>query len=145
MSAEANKAVLRRLIEELFNKQNLDIVDELFSPDFVEHEELPPGAPEGREAPRWFTQQFLAAFPDLQVTIDDLIAEGDKVVARETWTGTHKGDFMGMPATGRRISFGVIDIVRVEDGQLVEHWAVSDSLTMLQQLGAIPEPDAEGI
>jgi steroid delta-isomerase-like uncharacterized protein len=90
-------------------------------------------------------QMFHTAFPDLQVTIQDILADGDKVVAREQWTGTHQGEFMGMPATGKQVAFNVIDIVRFAEGKLVEHWAVSDTLALLTQLGAIPEPDSVGI
>jgi predicted ester cyclase len=83
---------------------------------------------------------FRGAFPDFKVTIDDLIAEGDKVVIRATWNGTQKGEFMGIPPTGKRVSFGVIDIIRMAGGKAVEHWGQMDSMGMMQQLGVAPAP-----
>jgi steroid delta-isomerase-like uncharacterized protein len=144
MSTEANKSTFRRIADELINNKDYDIIEELFAPDFVEHEEIP-GLDPGRQGLRQAFQMFHTAFPDLQVTIQDILADGDKVVAREQWTGTHQGEFMGMPATGKQVAFNVIDIVRFAEGKLVEHWAVSDMLALLTQLGAIPEPDSVGI
>ncbi len=143
MSTEQNKALVRRL-EEVFNRGNISLVDELFAPDFVEHEELPPGIPPGREAVKQLTTMFRSAFPDFKATIDDIVAEGDKVVIRQTWSGTHKGEFMGVPPTGKSVSFGVIDIVRIAGGKLVEHWGQMDMMGMMQQLGAIPTPGQGG-
>ena len=144
MSSETNKNAFRRLVDELINNKNYDVIDELFAPEFVEHEEIP-GIDLGREGLRQAFQMFHIAFPDLQVAIQDILADGDKVVAREQWTGTHQGEFMGMPATGKQVDFSVIDIVRLAEGKLVEHWAVTDMLALLTQLGAIPEPDGAGI
>ena len=144
MSTETNKALLRRLIEEVFNRGNVSVVDELFAPDFVEHEELPPGVPPGREATKQLFTMLRSAFPDLNITIDDTIAEYDKVVLRSTWSGTHKGEFMGIAPTGRSVSFGVIDTVRVTGGKLVEHWGLMDNMRMMQQLGVIPAPGEDG-
>ena len=88
---------------------------------------------------------FRSAFPDFKVTIDDMIAEGDKVVVRGTWSGTHKGEFMGIPATGKSVSFGVIDTVRIAGGKMVEHWGLMDNFRLMQQLGVIPAPgESEG-
>ena len=129
MSTEQNKAVRR--LEEVFNRGNISLVDELFAPDFVEHEELPPGIPPGREAVKQLTTMFRSAFPDFKATIDDIVAEGDKVVIRQTWSGTHKGEFMGVPPTGKSVSFGVIDIVRIAGGKLVEHWGQMDMMGMM--------------
>lgn len=139
MSTEQNKALVGRLVEEVFNQRDISVVDEIMSPDFVEHEELPPGIPPGREAPRVLFSMLHSAFPDFKATIEQLIAEGDKVVLFMTWTGTQAGEFMGIPPTGKRISIGVIDIIRVVDGKFVEHWGIMDSAKMMQQLGAIPE------
>jgi predicted ester cyclase len=145
MSTEQNKALLRRLMEEVFNRGNINLVDELVAPDFVEHEELPPGIPPGREAVKQLPTMFRSAFPDFKVTLDDLIAEGDKVVVRSTWSGTQKGEFMGIAPTGKSVSFGVIDTVRIAGGQVVEHWGQMDNLRMMQQLGVIPAPgEGEG-
>jgi len=138
MPTEQNKAIFRRMVEEIFNRGNMNLVDEFLAPDFIEREELPPGIPPGREGVKQMTMMMRSAFPDFKVAIDDMIAEGDKVVIRQTWTGTHKGDFMGVPPTGKSISFGVIDIIRVAGGKFVEHWGVMDSMGLMQQLGAIP-------
>jgi predicted ester cyclase len=145
MSAEQNKALFRRVIDEVFVGGNTSLIDELVAPDFVEHEELPPGIPAGREGVKQLSSAFLSAFPDFKATIDDLIAEGDKVVARATWSGTHQGEFMGIPPTGKRVSFQVIDIVRFAGGKFVEHWGQMDNMAMMQQLGVIPAPgEGEG-
>jgi steroid delta-isomerase-like uncharacterized protein len=140
MSTEQNKALVRRLMEEVFNRGNKSLVDELFAPDFVEREELPPGIPPDRESVKQFSTMFGSAFPDFKVTIDDIIAEGDKVVVRSTWSGTHKGEFMGIPPTGKSVSFGVFDTIRIAGGKFVEHWGQMDTMRMMQQLGVIPAP-----
>ena len=140
MSTEQNKALIGRFIEEIFNRGNMSVVEALFAPDFVEHEQLPPGIPNNREGVKVLTSMLRNAFPDFKATIDDIVAEGDKVVIRMTWSGTQKGEFMGIPATGKRVSFGVIDIIRIADGKFVEHWGQMDSMGMMQQLGAIPAP-----
>ena len=140
MSTEQNKALTRQLVEEVLNKGNMSRVDEIIAPNFVEHEELPPGFPPGREAPKLLFTMLRRAFPDFKATIQQLISEGDKVVFYMTWTGTQKGEFMGVPPTGRSVSFGVIDIIRVAGGKCVEHWGQMDSMGMMQQLGAMPTP-----
>jgi len=140
MAAEHNKALTVRFVEELFNQGNMGIVGEIFAPDFIEREQLPPGIPNGREGVKVLTTMLRSAFPDFKATIDDILAEGDKVVIRMTWSGTQKGEFMGVPATGKRVSFGVIDIIRITNGKLVEHWGQMDSMSLMQQLGAIPAP-----
>jgi steroid delta-isomerase-like uncharacterized protein len=139
MSTEQNKALVGRLVEEIFNQRDMSVIDKIFSPDFVENEELPPGIPPGREAPRAMFSMLHNAFPDFKATIEQLIAEGDKVVLLMTWTGTQGGEFLGIPPTGKRISINVIDIIRVADGKIVEHWGVMDSAKMMQQLGATHE------
>lgn len=144
MSTEQNKAVVRQVVEEIFNRGNMSRADELLSPDFVEREELPPGIPRDREGVKQLTIMMRSAFPDFKATIDDIVAEGDKVVVRQTWSGTHKGEFMGIPPTGKSVSFGVIDIIRIAGGKFVEHWGVMDSMGMMQQLGAIPTPGQSG-
>jgi steroid delta-isomerase-like uncharacterized protein len=138
MSVEQNKAQFRRFVEEVFNKGNVSTIDELLAPNFVEREVLPPGTPGGREGVKQLTMMFRTAFPDFNVSIDDMIAEGDKIVARTTWNGTQKGEFMGIPPSGKRVSFDVIDIIRTSGGKFVEHWGVMDSSAMMQQLGVIP-------
>ncbi len=141
MSAEQNKTLFRRFMEEAVNKGNLAAVDELISPDFVEHEELPPGTPPGREGVKAFVTVFRTAFPDLKATLSHLMAEDDMVVGRGTWTATHRGEFMGIPPTGKRVSFAVFDIVRIVDGKAVEHWGTTDTMAMMQQLGVVPAPE----
>ena len=144
MSTEQNKVLVRRMVEEVFIQGKTSQADEFLAPDFVEHEELPPGIPSGREGVKQLTDMFRSAFPDFQATIDDIVAEGDKVVIRQTWSGTHKGEFMGVPPTGKSVSFGVIDIIRIAGGKFVEHWGQMDSMGMMQQLGAIPAPGQSG-
>ena len=140
MSTEQNKALFRRLMEEVFDRGNISLNDELFAPDFVEHEELPPGIPAGSEGVKQLSTMFRSAFPDFKATIDDMIAEGDKVVIRQTWSGTHRGEFMGIPPSGKSVSFGVYDTIRIAGGKVVEHWGQMDTMGMMQQLGAIPTP-----
>lgn len=142
MSEKQNKAIVRRFVEEVFNRGNMSVADELMAPDFVEHEELPPGIPRDREGVKQMTTMMRSAFPDFKATIEDIIAEGNKVVIRMTWSGTQKGEFMGIAPTGKSVSIGVIDIIRIADGKLVEHWGQMDSMGMMQQLGAIPAPEA---
>ena len=132
------------MVEEIFIRGNISQADEFLAPDFVEHEELPPGMPSGREGVKQLTATIRSAFPDFKATIDDMVAEDDKVVLRMTWRGTHQGEFMGVPPTGRNVSFGVIDIIRIAGGKFVEHWGQMDSMGLMQQLGAIPAPGQGG-
>jgi steroid delta-isomerase-like uncharacterized protein len=135
---DENKAIYSRFIEEVWNRGNVDLCDELFTPDATSPSapQLPPG-PEGVKA---VVRMFRTAFPDFYMTIEDILAEDDLVVARFVEGGTHQGEFMGIPATGRRTEFTEIAIVRLRDGRLVEtRWEV-DMLGLLQQLGAVPRP-----
>src|SRR5438876_12417081 len=109
MSTEENKALVRRFIEEVHNKGNVDAIDEIYAPDYVNHNPVPPYTPD-REGYKRFIAETRAAFPDYRFSIDDLIAEGDKVVNRWTSRSTHRGEFMGMPATGRQTEGPPIDI-----------------------------------
>ena len=140
MSTEQNKELARRIVEEIFNQGNIGLTDELLASDFIEHEELPPGMPHDREGVKQITIMFRNAFPDFHATIDGIVAEGDTVVIRQTWSGTHEGEFMGIPPTGKSVSFGVIDMIRIAEGACLEHWGQMDSMRMMQQLGAIPTP-----
>jgi steroid delta-isomerase-like uncharacterized protein len=140
MSIEQNKVLVRQMVEEIFNRGNLSLANEFLAPDFVEREELPPGMPSDREGVTQLTTMLRSGFPDFKATIDDIIAEDDKVVIRQTWSGTHRGEFMGVPPTGKSVSFGVIDFIRVDGGKFVEHWGQMDTMGMMQQLGAIPSP-----
>ena len=136
MSAAANKALVRRFVEQVISQGNLAVVDELVAGDYVYHGPgMQVGGPDGLK--QLFTM-LRAAFPDWQETLEDLIADGDEVVFRVTGHGTHQGEFMGLPPTGKRVTVAGIDLVRIEAGKLSEHWANFDQLGLLQQLGAIP-------
>ena len=137
---EDNKALNRRFVEEVINQGNTDAIDELIDPGVVDHA-APPGFPTGREGAKQFAAMMRSAFPNLHLTIEDMIAEGDKVVMRSTWSGTHEGEFMGIPATGRQVTVSAIDITRVADGRMVEHWEQFDALGLMQQLGVVPPPE----
>ncbi len=140
MSIEENKALMRRAYEEIHSKGNLAVVDELIAADLIEHSPFVPGQSPGRQGALEVFTMIRAAFPDLRVTVEDMVGEGDKVVARVTMRGTHKGEFMGIAPTGKQITVGVIEILRISGGKMVEHWNVVDSLGMMQQLGAVPPP-----
>jgi steroid delta-isomerase-like uncharacterized protein len=134
---ERNKAVIRRFVEEVQNNKNWAVYDELNDPDFV-NLSAPPGAPADREGGKVYLKAFVEAYPDVRYTIDDMIAEGDRVVTKKTFTGTNTGEFAGMPATGKRVTLQFVDIMRVRDGKIVEHWLCVDRLSWLQQLGLAP-------
>ncbi|HUW03900.1 MAG TPA: ester cyclase [Acidimicrobiales bacterium] len=134
------KAMMRRIIEEAFNQGNLDALDELIADDFVEHEDLPPEVPQGRAAPRAMITMMRAAFPDLQVTVEDMLQDGSKVVTRSRFAGTHEGEFMGIAATGNKFDVPVIDIVEFRDDEAVAHWGVMDNAAMMEQLGVAGPP-----
>jgi steroid delta-isomerase-like uncharacterized protein len=131
------KNVLRRFYDEV-SAGNLGVIDELVADDVVEHDTFP-GMEPNKEGVKQFFAMFRSAFPDLRMEPHEMLAEGDLVSARVTMTGTHQGEFMGMPPSGKRIEVEGIDIVRVRDGQATEHWGVTDTMTMMQQLGAVPE------
>ena len=138
MSTEANKALARKMFEDVLNGRNLDLLDELATSDYVEHNPLP-GQRAGIDGIRDRYTMVLTAF-DPHFTIDDVIAEGDKVVLRWTNAGTHVGEFLGMPPTGRSYRIPGVEIWRVENGKLAEHWDVVDVFGQLQQLGLLPAP-----
>ncbi len=135
MSTEDNKALVRRWYED-FNQRNLAIVDELFTPDYVYHN--PPTTLHGPEEFKQFLSLYLTAFPDAHFTVEDEIAEGDRVASRATLRGTHQGEFMGIPPTGKPMTVTGIGIDRIVDGKFVEGWLNFDALGMLQQLGVVP-------
>jgi predicted ester cyclase len=139
MSAEENKTIARRIPLEAINNKNLALLDEVVDPAGIDHA-APPGTPETFEATKQFLGMLITAFPDLRYTIDQEVAEGDKVVQRVGVSGTMKGDFMGIPATGKHATWSEIHITRFANGKIVEHWANIDQLGMLQQLGVIPMP-----
>ncbi len=137
MSAEELKAMARRYIEEVWNKGNLALIDEMFAPDYLNHSPNT-GQMAGPEGLKQLIAGFRRAAPDLHLTIDDMLAEGDRVVTRWTARGTHQGELMGIPPTGRQITVSAIVIDRIVEGRIVEHWAGRDDLGMYQQLGLIP-------
>ena len=139
MSTEDNKAVVRRFFEEVLNQKKRAVLDEVFDLNVVDHF-APPGTPGGLEGARHTLDMFLTAFPDLHFTVEDLIAEGDEVVARVTMSGTQHGAFMGVPPTGKHVTITGIDINRFVGGKSVEHWVEMDALGMMQQLGVVPAP-----
>jgi len=139
MSDQDNKALAHRLVDEVLNKGNLAAVDEYFAANFVDHD-LPPGVPPTREGLKMLFTGFRAAFPDLHYTIEDEIAAGDKVIHRVTGHGTMKGEFQGMPATGKHGMWNEMHISRFDGGKVVEHWAVVDQMGMLVSLGVMPAP-----
>lgn len=140
--SQENKALVRRFIDEVQSRGNIDALDEFCAPDFVNYS-APPGMPSNCEGVKHVTAMFRQAFPDSYFTIEDMVAEGDKVVTRKTFHGSHKGEFMGIPPTGKQVSIGLIDIVRIAGGQVVEHWSIGDNLGMMQQLGVISSPDQQ--
>lgn len=139
---EKNAAAMKRFYEEVVNKGNLKLMDELVAAEFVDHEEFP-GMKPGREGLKEFFTMFRAAFPDLQFQVNDLVAKGDKVWVYITIRGTHKGQFMDMAATGKQIEVKGFDVIRFVNGKAVEHWGLTDSMTMMMQLGAMPAPGQE--
>jgi steroid delta-isomerase-like uncharacterized protein len=138
--ATDNKELSRRILEEVWNQQNLDAVDEMIAANFVQHHAQSPLGVRGVEEYKQFVRHHLSAFPDCQFTVDDQIAEGPMVVTRWTVTGTHSGNLGNIPATGRRMSVTGISWSRVENGKFVESWTSWDTLGMLQQLGVAEAP-----
>lgn len=128
MSVEENKALVRREQEELWNQTgDLDAAEELF-------------APEQAEAARQEAADFRRGFPDVRSTIEDLIAEGDRVAARWRARATHRGEYVGVPPTGNEVEFTGISVYRIEGGRIAESWTVEDELSLMRQIGAVPEP-----
>jgi steroid delta-isomerase-like uncharacterized protein len=138
MSTEENKGLLRRLFEEVWNQGNLATVDELLSADYVLHD--PAMLIRGPEGFKAYVAAFRGAFPDLHATIEDQIAEEDKVAMRFTVRATHKGEFQGLPPTGKQVILTGIDIQRIANGKIAENWVNLDALGLLQQLGVAPPP-----
>ena len=137
MSTEENKALARRVLEEMFNKGNLDVADDLLAPDYVDHD---PAMPEDIHGPEGFKQYvgaYRSAFPDLHLEIEEQIAEGDLVATRWTGTGTDDGELAGIPPTGKRVTLPGMEIVRISGGKLVEGWEGYDSMNLMRQLGVM--------
>lgn len=133
MTPEEHKAIVRRFFDDVWNGQKLEVVDDVFAATVLLN-----GQPVPREAIKQLVAARRVAFPDIQVVVEDQVAEGDKVSTRRTWQATHRGPYRGITATGRRVKWTQISIVRLAQGRIVEDWPVSDELGILQQLGHLP-------
>jgi C-1 hydroxylase len=131
MSLEKNKTLVRGFIE-AYNKRKLDLIDDFVAPDYIDHEKNI-----GREGLRRLISMGINAFPDWLETVEDIIAEGDKVWVLLTYAGTHKGEFMGLAPTGKKIASKAVDIYRIVDGKLAEYWNVTDNLNIFKQVGVV--------
>jgi len=141
--AEDIAGVVRRFEDEVINGGKLEMIDELLAPDFVEHQQFP-GLEPTREGVKKFFAMWRAAFPDTHSETELLVVDGDTVAVYGTWTGTHQGEFMGVPGTGKTFSVPSADFIRVRDGVGVEHWGVFDSGLFMQQLAIVPSMAAVG-
>jgi steroid delta-isomerase-like uncharacterized protein len=139
MSAEESKATMHRYLG-VFEQGNIDLLDELLAPDYLNHTPATPDLPTGPEGVKGVVTMFRSAMPDLRVVVEDMIAEGDKVATRYTLEGTHEGELFGVAPTGQRLSIKSFTAERVSEGKIREHWRVSDNLDMMQQLGVFPPP-----
>jgi len=137
MTDSTNESIYRRLIEEGFNQGNLAVVDELVAPNGLEHQR---GSEGGSQGTKKTITYLRSAFPDFKITIDEVVVAGDKVWARQKGGGTNLGSFAGHPPTGRKAFIDVLDVCRIEDGKIVEHWGVPDQLGMMMALGLITPP-----
>ena len=136
MTAEQNKAIVRRINKEFIEGGNMNTFNEIFAPDFI-NQTAPAGTPTGPDGVVYFFNHLLKpAFPDLKVVIHDQVAQDDKVTTRKSFHATHKGDFFGVPATNKNVVMEVIDIIRLRDGQFVEHWGILDTQGLMAQISA---------
>ncbi len=143
MTVHDNKALVRRYYDEVLNGRSVDTLDLIAAEDYVEHDPFP-GQGNGRNDLKARARLLLSAFDPCRFTIEDIVAEDDRVVVRWTSTGTHSGDFMGIPPTSRDYTIAGIDIHTVTEGRMSEHWHVVDQLGQMQQLGLIPQPETSG-
>ena len=142
MSTEENKAIVRRWYEEFGERADLDVLDELYAPAWVGH--FPQsGDLRGAEGHKPLGRRFATAFPDGRYEVEDVLAEGDRVATRYTFRGTHRGEFFGVPPTGRAVAATGINVHRVEGGRIAEQWAQFDTVGLLRQLGALPAPEEQ--
>ncbi len=142
VAQEEHKMIVRRLFEEVWNEGRLDVLDKIAAADYINHPQAhQPNFGGGVEGEKQFISMYRSAFPDVQMTIEDMLAEGDKVVVRWTGRGTHNGELMGIPPTGKQATVTGIAILRITDGKLAEGWGEFDALGMMQQLGVIPAPE----
>jgi steroid delta-isomerase-like uncharacterized protein len=134
-----NKATARRIFEEMETQGNLGAADEVFSSDFVGH--MPMGDMHGPASMKQFITSLQTGFPDLRSTVEDQVAEGDRVMTRFRARGTHQGEFMGVPASGNQMDISGIIVSRFANGKIIEQWSIPDLLSLMQQIGAIPTPE----
>ena len=137
--SEGNKNIVKRLFEEVWNKGNTQMVDELFTPNYAHHDPSTPDVGRGPESEKKRVAHYRAAFPDLHLTIEDILTEGETVIARWSCKGTHKGDLNGIAPTGKHIHMSGISISRLVNGKVAEGWVNWDALGLMQQLGVVPE------
>lgn len=138
MTTQQNKDLVRRYVENVLNQGDLAEADELVAPDAVMYHAGAPGPIRGLDAIKLFVSAFRASFPDLRSPLEDMVAEGDRVMVRFTWSGTQQGDFQGIPPTGRRFTVTGSGLYRIQDGKIAEVWAEFDTLALLTQLGVMP-------
>ena len=143
MPVEENKKVVQRFWKVWEVENFVDLIDELLAPDYINHSPGTPDQPAGPAGVKAVVSMFRSGMPDLRVTIDDMIAEGDKVATRYTIEGTHEGELFGVPPTGRRVSIESMTVERVSGGKIIEHRRITDTLDMMQQLGVVPESGQE--
>jgi len=140
MSAEENKAIARRVVEEHISTGDVEGARSIMAADVVDHNAPPGTSGVGFDEFVQAISELRSAFPDFNGTIEDIVAEGDKVAMRWVMRGTHQGSLFGMPATGKQVEVGVMDILRIENGKIVERWGQVDNMGMMQQLGVMPAP-----
>ena len=139
MQPEENKTVIRRFLKEVFEGGNLELVDELFAPDYVLHDPAVPDEVRGPEGIKQYVSMYRSAYPDTRFTVEDQISEGDRVVTRWTGQGTQQGELMGISPTGNQVTVTGIEFDRVSEGKMQETWVNYDALGMMQQLGVVPQ------
>lgn len=130
--------LIKRFYEEVVEGGNLSLIDELVLDDFVDHEEALPGQPAGKDGVKFFVNAMRTAFPDIHVKTDDpALADANMEAGYVILTGTHRGELAGIPASGKTVEFGGTDIIRVKDGKVAEHWGTTDTMALMQQIGAV--------
>ena len=129
--------LMRRFYEEVLVGGNLDLIDESVVEDMQDHEDPMPGQPPGKDGVKFYVNAMRTAFPDLTVKMDPVLADGELEASHVVLSGTHTGEFLGIPASGKNVEFSSVDIIRIEDGKVAEHWGASDTLSLMQQIGAV--------
>ena len=129
--------LLRRFYEEVLVGGNFDLIDEYVVEGMQDHEDPMPGQPPGKDGVKFYVNAMRTAFPDLTVKMDPVLADGELEASHVVLSGTHQGEFLGIPASGKNVEFSSVDIIRIEDGKVAEHWGASDTLSLMQQIGAV--------